>query len=244
MQSNPTNPDSGCRLSAFTLVEMLVVIAIISILMTAGSIGLSSMGGKGVTSGVATTESLFDEARSTALGRNIRSCVLVAKTMTNNSPEDLRRLLVAYEEVDANGLPVSPPEQEPNWVLSSRGAVLPEQVYFSQEFSKKNHAVGSEEVGVVTDARIKDVKPAFKGSYFIYEFNDQGISKSPGASFILGSGTRNTSKSSTEQPPRVMAAAKRDFGGFVVWRSGRTSVFRSTDQMGTTMKSLKSGDKF
>ena len=64
---------------------MLVVIAIISILMTAGSIGLSGMGGKGVTSGVATAESLFDEARTTAVGRNLRACVLVAKSLDQQS---------------------------------------------------------------------------------------------------------------------------------------------------------------
>ncbi len=68
--------------------------------------------------------------------------MLVAKNLTNNSADDLKRILVAYEEVDANGLPKSTPDQAPNWVLSSRGAVLPDQVFFSQEFSKKNHAAG------------------------------------------------------------------------------------------------------
>jgi len=223
---------------------MLVVIAIVSVLMTAGTIGLSGMGGKGLSSGVAITESLFDEARTTAVGRNIRACVLVAKTLSNKPAHDLRRMVVAHEEVDANGLPKSTPDQDPKWVLSSRGAVLPDQVYFSERFSKKNHAGGTEAIAEIADDRIKDVKAEFRGTYFIYEFNDQGICKTPGASFIIGSGSRNTSQPATGASTRVMSTGKRDFGGFIIWRNGRTSVFRSPEQIGSALKSLQSGAKF
>jgi type II secretory pathway pseudopilin PulG len=230
---------------------MLVVVAIISILMTAGSIGLSSMGGKGVTSGVATAEALFDEARTTAMGRNLRSCVLVSKNLTNSKGEDLRRIIVAYEATDATGKPLEPDNENPNWVLSSRGAVLPDQTFFSGKFSLKNHESGSGTIDVIDDTKIKDAAGAvlkpnspFKGDYYIYEFNSQGIARYPGASFIIGNGARNATQSATGQfLPKVTASAKRDFGGFVIWRNGRTSVFRSPEQMGG-VSSLNSGDQF
>ena len=129
------------------------------------------------------------------------------------------------------------------WVLSSRGTLLPDQVYYSQEFSKKS-LTGGGKLDEITDGKIKDAKDAYKGSYYIYQFNDQGICKTPGASFIIGNGTRNTGKSALDQPPRVTADGKRDFGGFVIWRSGRTSLFRSTDQMGSDVKSIRPGAKF
>lgn len=239
-----TQSRPGWSHAGFTLVEMIVVIAIIVILMTIGSMGLKGMGGKGVTAGVATAESLFDEARSTAVGRNVRSCVLVSKSVTNNPAEDLRRLIVAYEETNDDGTPVDPGNDAPNWVLSNKAVVLPEQTFFSSEFSKLDHETGTGTIDEIDDSRIVDVKDSYQGTYYIYEFNNQGICKTPGASFIIGSGSRNSSQPAEDQPPKVTAAARRDFGGFVIWRSGRTSVFRSPDQMGSGVTNAQPGDTF
>jgi len=248
---------SRLRSSGFTLVEMLVVIAIMSILMTAGAIGLGGMGGKGVTSGVASAESLFDEARATAVGKNLRSCVLVAKTLTNNTSDDLKRIVVAYEETEKTatspnfGGAKDPTNPNPNWEISNRGVVLPDQTFFSSKFSKKDHAAGTGAISEITDAKIKDSSGAalkttspFKGTYFIYEFNSSGICKTSGASFVIGAGARNLTKTSTAQPPKVTSAGKRDFGGFVVWRNGRTSVFRSPAQISSDIQSLGTGKEF
>lgn len=224
-------PESG-----FTMLEMLVVVTIIAILMTAGAIGLGGVSGKGVTSGVATAEALFDEARSTAVVKKLRACVLVAKTLDKNPAEDLRRVLIAYEEVDpATGEPKQPQATMPTWELSSRGTLLPDQTYFSETMSRKEHGAGSTPVETVT---LDYVKPNYRGEYFIYVFNGEGVCMTPGASFVLGTGARNTAQSSEASPPRVMASAKSDFGGFVVWRNGGTSVFRSPSQISGSLPAI------
>jgi prepilin-type N-terminal cleavage/methylation domain-containing protein len=207
------------RSYGFTLVEMLVVIAIMSVLMTAGAIGLSGAGGKGVTSGVAGAESLFDEARAIAIGQRTKARVMIAKDLTNDKSGNLRKMVVVSEELDADGKP-----KPGSWILSSRGLLLPDQTFFSQDYSKK-------ESGGPIDVMpsLPNAKAAFAGSYYYYEFNAEGISTSPGASFILGAGVRPVNK--PDEKPRVTSAAKRDFGGFVVWRNGNTSMYRTPDQM-------------
>ncbi len=224
---------------AFTLVEMLVVIVIMSILMTAGAIGLNGLGGKGVTSGVATAESLFDEARAIAVGQRINSRVLIAKSLTNNPGDNLRRIIVIAEELNSNGTRRLNADGTPSldkWIVSSRGAVLPDQTYFSQEYSKAASGPISEM------PTLPGAKPSFAGSYFYYEFNSEGICTTPGAKFVIGSGSRSV-RNLTEKP-RVTSAGKRDFGGFVVWRNGRTSVFRSPTQISSSIQSLTTGAQF
>jgi hypothetical protein len=208
--------------------------------MTLGSIGLTNIGGKGIAGGVSTAEALFDEARNNAVGRNLRSAVLVSKTLTNNPADDLRRIVVAYEDTDEDGQPAQPDSPSPDWVLSNRGALLPEKTFFSEKFSSENHSSGGGNIPTIFHTKLKlapgpsggSVREAYRGEWFIYEFNSQGIAKNPGASFIIGSGARAIIKPSKEAPPRTTASAKRDFGGFILWRNGRTSVFRSPNQMG------------
>ena len=241
------------RSRGFTLVEMLVVIVIISILMTAGAIGINNLGGKGVTSGVDTAEALVDEARSLALGKNLRTALLVARELTNNPNEDRRRILVAHEATGSDGSALDPSNPNPDWVLTSRGALLPDQTFFSEKFSEITFESAAQAVEYIEDSKIKDVKEAYKGSYFVYRFNSQGMPYDPratptnkvsGTSFVIGTGSRMLSKPATSHPPKVSASARRDFGGFMIWRSGRTSAFRSPDQISSELKSIASGTTF
>ncbi|MCW1885892.1 prepilin-type N-terminal cleavage/methylation domain-containing protein [Luteolibacter flavescens] len=202
----------------FSLIELLVVILIISVLLTMGAVGLKSMGGKGTTTGIATAEAVFDEARAIAVGKGTRSRVLVDVNNPRDADNYKRRMVVVYEELNPQGEP-----QKDKWVVSSRAIMLPEGVYFSETYSKKNHKSGD---GNLDTENIDTDKQAFNGNYIAYEFNSEGICQTAGASFILGTGTRPLG-----EQPHVTGSAKRDFSGFVVWRNGRTSLFRGPEEM-------------
>lgn len=237
---NTQNTQASPHVPGFTLIEMLVVILIVSILMTAAAIGINGLGGKTVTTAVSQAEALFDEARATARSRSIRSCVLVAKSLNNNSNDDLRRIVIAYERVDPiTGEPLAAPGVEPDWEISSRGALLPEKVYYSDQLSKLDHEDGS---GLIPTVNLNAVKTSYQGEYYMYQFNSEGVCLIPGSSFVIGSGARNQAQTSVLAPPVVTSAGRRDFGGFVVWRNGGTSLFRNPDQISALLP--RPGEEF
>ncbi len=231
-------PWSGCGFSAvargFTLIELLAVVAIIAILMTMGMVGVKNLAaGKSTVAAVASAEALFEEARLTAVSKATTARVLVDVSDPSDKDREnyLRRLAVAYRYVDETG------NATDTWILANRGYIMPQGVYFSRELSKTDHANGGSKfdktaMDLYAVGRDPAQAPQKLGTnwsgreYIVYEFNSEGICTTPGASFIVGAGAR---PANAEQP-RVTGAAKRDFGGFVVWRNGRVSLFRSTEQ--------------
>lgn len=213
MNFRPSRPTRG-----FSLIELLVVILIISILLTLGAVGLRNIGGKGVSSAVATTEAIFDEARAIAVGKGTKARVLIDVNDAQNPETYKRRVFAAYQELDDEGEPTN------EWVMASRPMILPEKTFFSEEFSSRDHETGA---GKLEEESFTFGKSTFDGRYFYYEFNSEGICTTPGASFVIGSGVRGLG-----DEPRVTGSGKRDFAGFVVWRNGRTSLFRGPDEIG------------
>lgn len=210
----------------FTLIEVLTVIAIISILLTAGAIGLGNISaGKDTASAIATCESLFAEARTIAVSKGCKARIMV-KADDARDDDYLQRVVIIHEQIDDNGNPV-----EDSWVLSSRGYIMPQGIYFSQEFSK------NETGGDLGTFNLTGSKSDFNGEYIFYEFNAEGVSSDPGASFVVGSGVRGNG-----QEPRTKSG-ERDFTGFVIWRNGRTSTYRNPGQI-PGVEALSGNDNF
>jgi hypothetical protein len=89
----------------------------------------------------------------------------------------------------------------------------------------RDHKTGS---GGLERVTLSSGKREYNGEYVKYEFNSEGICTTPGASFVVGMGTR--AAGGTERRPRTIGGAKLDFGGFVIWRNGNTSIFRDPRQ--------------
>jgi prepilin-type N-terminal cleavage/methylation domain-containing protein len=225
---------SSRRVPAFTLVEMIIVITIITILLTVGALGLRNLAkGSGVSATVPVTEAVFAEARAIAIGKGTNARVLI----NSNKDDDryLRFMVVAYLDDDSG-----------KWVAESRGTSLPKGVYFSQDFSKKSHSTGgagafgnSDAMDIYGGAAQANRNENLSGSYFYYEYNSEGNITDPGASFIIGVGTRSPGA----EKPRADDAGAKNFGGFVIWRKGSTSVFRHPDQIGMPAD-MSAGDEF
>lgn len=209
--------------AAFTLVEMLVVITIITVMLTVGALGLRNLSkASGVSAGLPVAEAVFAEARAIAVGKGTRTRVLVHGTNDNTDEFHRERFLsymtIAYMELDDDG-------NEKDWVISSRGNKLPKGVYFSEKLSENN--------GPNIDKMTIKLPGDSSTSCFYYEFNAEGLVSEPNVTdnsvprFVVRAGSLPPGA----DEPQATGDNKRNMGGFVIWRSGRTSVFRHPDQI-------------
>ena len=220
--------------AGFTLVEILAVMMVIAILLSVAAVGIQNIDrGQATTTALSVTESLFDEARSAAVGRGTRARLLIHKELNDEELDDRERYLsymcVAVESTNREG-----DVQGAGWEVITRGTKLPSGVYFSPEESERvSDSIGVGKAGTMTidlPGSGSNGADSFKECYY-FEFNAEGVcvdsdndGLEPGAAVVLISGTRPRN---VEEPKLV----KNNKVGFVVWRNGRTSIFRSPEQI-------------
>jgi type II secretory pathway pseudopilin PulG len=209
----------------------MAVMAVIAILLSVAAIGIQGIEkGQATTAAVAVTEALFEEARSTAVGRGTRPRLLIHNQLNDNDPTDRQRYLsflcIAAEETDPQGQPTG------NWEILTRGTQLPGGVYYSPEESRNALQV-VRDLGAPGEVTIElpgeDHSPK---KCIYYEFNSQGVcvdsqagaGAKPGGAVVLVGGVRPRD----EAEPIVSG---KNQVGFVVWRNGRTSLFRNPKQL-------------
>jgi hypothetical protein len=133
-------------------------------------------------------------------------------------------ICVAIQLTDQQGAPTN------DWEVITRGTQLPNGVYFSAKESED--AAGRVGVGRpgVMNIKLPGSDEQTKECYY-YEFNAEGVcmdadrpSEDPGAAIILVGGSRPLN----EADPIML---KNNKVGFVVWRNGRTSIYRSPNQI-------------
>ncbi len=206
----------------FSLVELLAVMAIIAILLSLASVGISRIGkGQGVTAGLAIGEGLLAQTRSLAMNQNTRARLIIHGDLNDADPiqrERYRRMMmVVYKQSDDEGRELD------DWTRAGSPTFLPAGVYYSPEFSKADMRTG----GVLPEDRhqLTSLASDVRQCYF-YEFNGQGICTTPGAGFVIVSGSR---PNNVQQP---ILGGKRDLGGFVVLKNGSTTLIRDIEQLG------------
>ena len=206
----------------FSLVELLAVMAIIAILLSLASVGISRIGkGQGVTAGLAIGEGLLAQARILAMNQNAPARLIIHGDLNDSDPiqrERYRRMMmVVYQTTDDEGRII------PEWIRAGSPTFLPQGVYYRPEMSSADMRLR----GVLPEDRHQLTNQAADTwQCHFYELNGQGVCTTPGAGFVVVNAAR---PSGAAQP---MLGGKLDLGGFVVLKNGGTTMIRDITRLG------------
>lgn len=213
---------------AFTLIEMLVVLLIVSVLIGVGAqVMKNATTAQGVESAVPIADSIFAQARGLAKGSGYGARVVIYKGGNSGDMKDkhLRYMGIVRQVVDDKGT-ADPSDDDVDWndKLIARGTLLPAKTFFNESLSDGFDTMQVQIPGAVGEQEC-----------FYYEFNSEGIlvvsgtpaSDEPHGIFIVQAGRLLPN----EDTPRELSSDNREAGGFAIWKRGNTSLFRSVNEI-------------
>lgn len=233
-------------IAGFTLVELLAVVAIIGVL-AAVVLGVRPSGeGYALGNGQRIAASVFQSARSIAVMKQTATRVIIyragASGDRNDTAKQLRFMGVVYRDKNASS---------PRWLPANAGVYLPEGVYFvapEPDGSSDPYKFVADVDAAMRESKILllndgptpddpyDFKVSFptmggtKDSWFFYEFDQRGLSRNPGALFVIAAGEKVEPLSNdvlySVSFPNPYAVA-----GFVVRRVGGVVNFTDYDDI-------------
>ena len=227
----------------FTLIEMLVVIAIISVL----SMGISMLNMKDSShSAYSAQQSLitaFYEARVAAMQKqtDVRVIIYRGKDLTRR----LRQVGVVYRAKGRDDMDLG-------WIALNDGFIMPQNVFFVppendfEKFVKLGKGIENSEIykstfnnGYTGAYEIVDIRifPSRQpealtdgsGDWYSYMFTSDGLSQNPGAFVMLAMGRMDSKGTYVVDNPFAQV-------GFVIRRIGHTIPFSGYDEMEETIK--------
>lgn len=203
---------------AFSLVELLAVIAIIGIMAAIIGVSLKPAEGRNLKSAQASAMSMFQAARTVASMRRTEARVIIFKDGNGVDAESkfLRYMGVVYWEKDPDGV-------SGKWVAANSGVYLPQGTYYIPDGSVGSFVKPGEDATetiyasdlVATENISYPVSSGTADEWYYYAFD--------------GSGSAREENESTENPPDSRG---RSFAGrAVIFASGRLEPGSSDPQV-------------
>lgn len=231
----------------FTLVELLVVMAIIGVVMTMAAGVLRDAGkGRSTESAVEMLESMIAEARATAQGNDTYTRLIIADDPkdTSDTSRHLRYMTVQIYEPKSNkgtydGTDVA---QAGTWKSTSAGQMLPPGVFFSPHYSTPLEWVDGAGGSMIGTDSTRLSNRGYTRVYYI-EFDEKGrfvannadpLNPTRPQRLVLINGRIGKGRNAHDGiMPRELDSRKRPVGakGLVVWPNGDTSLLRTQDQV-------------
>lgn len=227
----------------FTLIEMLVVIAIISVLSMSISMLNMKDSSQSAYSAQQSLITAFYEARVTAMQKQTDCRVIIYKGP--DITRKLRQVGVIYRSKGRN-------DMELGWVALNDGFIMPQNVFFvppENDFDKfvklgkdidnsevykstfNNGYTGAFEIVNITEfpSRQPEALTEGSGDWYSYKFSSDGLSLNPGAYVMIAMGRLDANGMYVIDNPDSEL-------GFVIRLLGHTIPFSGHDEMEETIK--------